>query len=165
MEVAVRFMEKGDIPQISAIENRSFPSPWSQQAFLNELKNKFSVYFVATHENNLIGYAGMWLFSGEAHVTTIAVHPDFRGRGLGKMLMNTLIDYAREQGADTMVLEVRPSNIPALNLYKSLGFRNIGWRKNYYIETREDALVMMRNIGQENLDRQRGKSSDRERGC
>lgn len=157
MEVAVRFMKRDDIPQISAIENCSFPSPWSQQAFLNELENKFAVYFVAIHENNLIGYAGMWLFCGEAHVTTIAVHPDFRGRGLGKMLMNTLIDYAREQGADTMVLEVRPSNIPALNLYKSLGFRNIGWRKNYYIETREDALVMMCSIGQENSDRQRGE--------
>jgi len=153
VEVAVRFMEKGDISQISAIENRSFPSPWAEHAFLNELQNKFAVYFVAIHEDKLIGYAGMWLFSGEAHVTTIAVHPDFRGRGLGKMLMNTLIDYAKKQGADTMVLEVRPSNIPALNLYKGLGFRNIGWRKNYYIETREDALVMMRNIGPENLDR------------
>ncbi|MGB9791461.1 MAG: ribosomal protein S18-alanine N-acetyltransferase [Thermacetogeniaceae bacterium] len=156
-EVVVRFMEKEDIPEITAIENCSFPTPWSQQAFLNELKNKFAVYFVAVHEGKLVGYAGMWLFSGEAHVTTIAVHPDFRRRGLGKMLMKTLIAYATERGADTMVLEVRPSNIPAINLYKSLGFRNIGWRKNYYIETREDALVMMCNLGRGGLESSKGE--------
>lgn len=166
MEVVMRFMKKDDIPQIVTIESCSFPSPWSQQAFLNELQNKFAVYFVAIHDGRLVGYAGMWLFAGEAHVTTIAVHPDFRRRGLGKMLMQTLIGYARGQGADTMVLEVRPSNIPAINLYNSLGFRNIGWRKNYYIETREDALVMMCNLGQESQERSKGEEKcDRKRGC
>lgn len=146
MDVAIRFMEKDDLPQISFIESCSFPAPWNDNAFLSELNNQFAVYFVALQGDTLIGYAGMWLFAGEAHVTTIAVHPDWRGQGLGKTLMKTLIDYARRRGAATMLLEVRPSNLPALNLYKNLGFRQIGWRKNYYVETHEDALVMMRKL-------------------
>ncbi len=150
-------MEIDDIPQILPIENCSFPSPWSYQAFCNELKNKFAVYFVALIEGRVIGYAGMWLFSGEAHVTTIAVDPAYRGRGLGRLLMSTLMEYARVQGADTMVLEVRPSNVAALNLYRSLGFRQIGLRKNYYIETREDAVVMLRNLQQETFLEQRNE--------
>ncbi|MDH7577900.1 MAG: ribosomal protein S18-alanine N-acetyltransferase [Bacillota bacterium] len=150
-------MKLSDITQILTIENCSFPSPWSYRAFLSELKNKFAVYFVAVLNHQVVGYAGMWLFSGEAHVTTVAVDPGFRGRGLGRLLMNTLMEYARVQGAETMVLEVRPSNLAALNLYKSLGFRQIGWRKNYYIETGEDALVMLRNLQQETFLKQRNE--------
>ncbi len=157
MEFTVRAMERGDIPRILMIENCSFPSPWTYQAFSSELKNKFAVYFVVLADNEIVGYAGMWLCPGEAHVTTVAVHPEFRGRGLGKLLMKTLIEYSRVRGAATMVLEVRPSNVAALNLYKSLGFRQIGWRKNYYIETREDALVMLRNLQQETFLKQRNE--------
>lgn len=146
MEDIIRPMVKKDIEQILAIENCSFPSPWIENSFLNELQNKFAVYYVALRGDQLIGYAGMWLFSGEAHITTIAVHPDFRGQGLGKIMMDILTNHARDVGAETMLLEVRPSNIPAINLYKGLGFRRIGWRKNYYTEIHEDALVMMRNL-------------------
>lgn len=150
MEIEFRFMGKGDIAQILAIENVSFPTPWAECAFLNELKNKFAVYYVAVQEGRVVGYSGMWLFSGEAHITTIAVHPDCRGQGLGKMFMDTLINHAREHGASTMILEVRPSNASARCLYKKLGFRQIGCRRNYYLETREDALVMLLNLLPEN---------------
>lgn len=150
MGLELRNMEKGDIPEILAIENVSFPTPWVEHAFMGELKNKFAFYFVAIHDGKVAGYCGMWLFSGEAHITTIAVHSDCRGQGLGKMFMNTLINHARGHGATTMLLEVRPSNSSARTLYKNLGFRQIGCRKNYYIETREDALVMMLNIMPEN---------------
>lgn len=146
MEIAFRFMEKGDIVQILAIENTSFPAPWAEFAFVNELKNKFAVYYVAVQDGQVLGYAGMWLFSGEAHITTIAVHPDRRGQGLGEMFMNTMINHARGHGATTMILEVRPSNATARCLYKKLGFRQIGCRRNYYLETREDALVMLLNL-------------------
>jgi ribosomal-protein-alanine N-acetyltransferase len=139
-------MEKGDIPAIVAIENVSFPTPWADHAFLSELKNKFALYTVAVHDDLVVGYCGMWLFSGEAHITTIAVHPDWRGQGLGKTFMSTLIDTARNRGATTMILEVRPSNSSARILYKNMGFRQIGCRRNYYLETREDALVMMLNL-------------------
>jgi ribosomal-protein-alanine N-acetyltransferase len=111
----IRNMEKRDIPEIMAIENVSFPAPWAEQAFLGELKNEFAFYCVVIHEGKVAGYCGTWLFSGDAHITTVAVHPDCRGQGLGKMLMHTLIRHA-------------------------------GCRKNYYIETREDALVMTLDI-------------------
>lgn len=146
MDVVIRHMKKEDIEQIMAIESRSFPSPWAKTAFVSELQNNLAVYFVALHNEKVVGYAGIWLFLEEAHVTTIAVHPDFRGRGLGRLLMDVLIDYARARGAETMMLEVRPSNYVALSLYKSLGFRQIGRRKNYYSETREDALVMQLSL-------------------
>jgi ribosomal-protein-alanine N-acetyltransferase len=146
VKIELRNMEKGDIPEILAIENASFPTPWADYAFLSELRNKFAFYTVAIHDGKVVGYCGLWLFSGEAHITTIAVHPDWRGQGLGKIFMNTLINNARCHGATTMILEVRPSNSSARILYKSLGFRQIGCRRNYYLETREDALVMMLNL-------------------
>lgn len=146
MEFGLRLMEKGDIAQILAIENVSFPTPWAEYAFLSELKNKFAVYYVAAHEDKVVGYSGMWLFSGEAHITTIAVHPDWRGQGLGRAFMDNMINRARDRGASTVILEVRPSNAAARCLYKKIGFRQIGCRKNYYLETREDALVMLLNI-------------------
>jgi ribosomal-protein-alanine N-acetyltransferase len=146
VEIELRNMEKGDIPEILAIENVSFPTPWADHAFLSELRNKFAYYNVAVHDGKVVGYCGMWLFSGEAHITTIAVHSDWRGRGLAKTFMNTLINHARSHGAITMILEVRPSNSAARILYKNMGFRQIGCRRNYYLETHEDALVMMRNL-------------------
>jgi ribosomal-protein-alanine N-acetyltransferase len=146
LEIEFRNMEKADIPGIMEIENASFPTPWAEHAFLSELKNKFAVYYVAVCEGRVAGYCGMWLFSGEAHITTIAVAPDCRGQGLGRMFMNTLITHARGHGASTMILEVRPSNAAARILYKTMGFRQIGCRRNYYLETREDALVMMLNL-------------------
>lgn len=148
VEVTVRPMEMRDISQIVAIENCSFPTPWRCYAFVNELRNKFAVYFVALNYEQVVGYAGMWLFPGEAHVTTIAVHPSYRGKRLGKLLMNTLIENATAYGAQTMVLEVRPSNVKAINLYRGLGFRQIGLRRNYYMETQEDALVMLKSLQQ-----------------
>jgi ribosomal-protein-alanine N-acetyltransferase len=146
VEIELRNLAKDDIPAILAIENASFPTPWADHAFLSELKNKFAFYTVAIHDGQLVGYCGMWLFSGEAHITTIAVHPDWRGQGLGKTFMNALINNARSHGATTMILEVRPLNSSARILYKSLGFRQIGCRRNYYLETHEDALVMMLNL-------------------
>lgn len=151
--VAVRYMEKGDLDEVLRIERSSFPAPWTETAFLSELENKYAHYFVLLLEGRIIGYAGMWMFAGESHVTTVAVAPEYRSCGYGRMLMNLLIDYSREHGVDTMVLEVRVSNIPAIKLYSSLGFRKIGIRRNYYAETREDAYVMLLQLrGWENRE-------------
>jgi len=146
LEVTIRPMEVWDLPQVLNIENCSFPVPWSYRAFVSELNNSYSVYFVAVAGEAVVGYAGMWLLPGEAHVTTVAVHPDYRGRKIGRKLMNTLIEFAKYRGAQTMLLEVRPSNLPARKLYQSLGFRQIGLRVNYYAETGEDAIVMLKDL-------------------
>ena len=132
------------------IEQCSFPAPWSAKAFLSELENKFARYFVLLEVGRVIGYAGMWLFAGEAHITTIAVHPNYRNQGYGRLLMNFLIDFSQDHGVDTMILEVRVSNIPAIKLYSSLGFKKIGIRKNYYLEIHEDAIVMLRKFNEQN---------------
>lgn len=124
-DVSIRFMEKKDIEQILLIEQRSFPAPWTSKAYYSELQNKFARYFVLLDQERVIGYAGMWLFAGESHITTIAVHPDYRSCGYGRMLMMTLIEYSKKHNADTMVLEVRVSNSAAIRLYDSLGFKKI----------------------------------------
>jgi ribosomal-protein-alanine N-acetyltransferase len=149
-DVSIRFMEKKDIEQILLIEQRSFPAPWTSKAYYSELQNKFARYFVLLDQERVIGYAGMWLFAGESHITTIAVHPDYRSCGYGRMLMMTLIEYSKKHNADTMVLEVRVSNSAAIRLYDSLGFKKIGMRKNYYKETHEDAIVMLRHLKKDN---------------
>jgi ribosomal-protein-alanine N-acetyltransferase len=99
-DVSIRFMEKKDIEQILLIEQRSFPAPWTSKAYYSELQNKFARYFVLLDQERVIGYAGMWLFAGESHITTIAVHPDYRSCGYGRMLMMTLIEYSKKHNAD-----------------------------------------------------------------
>lgn len=158
--VTIRFMKKSDIEEIMLIEQCSFPAPWSAKAFLNELQNKFARYFVLLDQGKVVGYAGMWLFARESHVTTIAVHPNYRNQGYGRMLMNFLIEFSRGEDVDTMILEVRTSNIPAIKLYSSLGFKKIGIRKNYYLETHEDAIVMLRKFNEENCTEEDEKVAD-----
>ncbi|MDD2555596.1 MAG: ribosomal protein S18-alanine N-acetyltransferase [Syntrophaceticus sp.] len=148
--VSVRFMEEKDIKQILLIEQCSFPAPWTSKAYLSELQNKFARYFVLLDQERVIGYAGMWLFAGESHITTIAVHPDYRSRRYGRLLMVTLIEHSMKHNIGTMVLEVRVSNNAAIRLYHSLGFKKIGMRRNYYKETREDAIVMLRHLKEGN---------------
>lgn len=92
--------------------------------------------------NQIVGYGGLWLTVDEAHVTTIAVDPRFRGRSLGELLLNSLIDHALELNATWMTLEVRVSNVQAQNLYLKYGFRAAGTRPRYYTDNGEDALIM-----------------------
>lgn len=91
---------------------------------------------------SIVGFAGLWLMVDEAHVTTIALHPDYRGRGLGELLLATLIDISYDIGAKWVTLEVRVSNTTAKNLYRKYGFREAGLRHRYYSDNQEDALIM-----------------------
>ncbi len=97
---------------------------------------------VAQELASIVGFAGLWLMVDEAHVTTIALHPDFRGRGLGELLLVSLIDISYSIGAKWVTLEVRISNYTAQNLYRKYGFREAGLRHRYYSDNQEDALIM-----------------------
>ncbi|OGX68496.1 MAG: ribosomal-protein-alanine N-acetyltransferase [Paenibacillus sp. RIFOXYA1_FULL_44_5] len=142
-----RAMQAGDIPEIVAIEKEAFPTPWSADAFYNELHhNMFAHYLVMELNHRVAGYGGMWIIMGEAHITNIAVHRDFRGKKLGNVLMQEIQDTARMLGASKMTLEVRVSNLRAQNLYKKFGFRDAGVRKGYYSDNKEDALIMWANL-------------------
>lgn len=132
-----------DLDRIVEIEQRSFTLPWSRSSFHQELMNNpYARYIVMEHDGQIIGYCGMWLVMDEAHITNIAVLPEFRGKKLGEALMKQAMALAREEGAKTMTLEVRVSNIVAQSLYRKLGFLNGGIRKRYYSDNQEDALVM-----------------------
>lgn len=132
-----------DIPALVEIERLSFTTPWTAAAFHNELQdNALAHYTVAERGSRVIAYCGMWLIVDEAHVTNIAVHPQYRGKRIGEVLLTYVMTLARLKGADKMTLEVRPSNKAALNLYKKLGFVHEGTRSGYYQDDHEDAWIM-----------------------
>jgi [ribosomal protein S18]-alanine N-acetyltransferase len=138
-----RYLKEEDIDQILKIEELSFATPWTRQSFENELNmNQFAVYLVLEKEGQIVGYCGMWLIVDEAHITNIAVLPEFRGQKLGEAILRMIMEMAKKRGAKTMTLEVRVSNVVAQSLYRKLGFMNGGIRKNYYTDNYEDALVM-----------------------
>ena len=114
--------------------------------FLSELTQRSTrTYLVARHRGEVIGYVGMMFTGKEAHITNIAVDPDFHGRRVGSRLLITVVTEAMARGAETISLEVRVSNVAAQAMYRKFGFDVAGVRKGYYIETNEDALVMVVN--------------------
>lgn len=146
MNIAIRRMIACDIDAVVDVEQQSFSLPWSREAFVMEInKNELSYYLVMLDGKKVIGYAGMWIIVDEAHVTNIAILPEYHGRGLGKQLVNDLIQKARNRGAQRMTLEVRQTNEIAKRLYAGLGFVEAGIRRCYYTDTQEDAIVMWHN--------------------
>lgn len=146
-QITLRKMVEEDIDQILIIENESFATPWSRESFENELtKNRFALYLVLEDEEVICGYCGVWIIVDEAHVTNIALLPNYRGKKLGETLLTEIMKIAKEKGAKTMTLEVRVSNHVAQSLYRKLGFQDGGIRKNYYTDNQEDALVMWVNL-------------------
>jgi len=141
--VKLRKMLAEDLEAVMDIEYSCFTVPWSKEAFLMEIeKNIFARYFVVEFEGKIVGYGGMWMIMDEAHVTNIAVIPDFRGKGFGKKLVEILIHTANEEGIQRLTLEVRKSNEEAQNLYKKYGFNICGCRPRYYQDNDEDAMIM-----------------------
>ena len=141
--IVFRFMREEDIDQVLEIEHASFTTPWSREAFYNEVNmNKFAIYIVLEIDKKVVGYCGVWIVVDEAHVTNIAILPDYRGKKLGDALMQNLFEVAKTMGAKSMTLEVRVTNYIAQSLYRKFGFQNGGLRKNYYTDNHEDALVM-----------------------
>ncbi|MCZ0756478.1 ribosomal protein S18-alanine N-acetyltransferase [Anoxybacillus sp. J5B_2022] len=147
MEINFRPMTLDDLDGVLAIEKTSFTLPWSREAFYNELvHNRYAKYVVMEHDGRIIGYCGMWVVIDEAHITNVAVLPEYRGKKLGEALMRKMMEIAKQLGAVTMTLEVRVSNNVAQSLYRKLGFLNGGIRKRYYPDNQEDALVMWVNL-------------------
>ncbi len=140
-----------DIDEIVSLENRVYQFPWTRNVLLSEINGKsFShVYVARLHTDNgtagpLIGYNFFWLAADEIHILNIAVDPDYQGKGIGTSLMQFAVQLGLKRGAAKAFLEVRASNIPALRLYTKLGFTQIGLRKHYYSDNKEDAYVMQK---------------------
>lgn len=143
-----RPMKKIDLGAVAAIEESAYPFPWTLGIFKNCLKVGYSCW-VGEVEGVVAAYGILSLGAGEAHVMNVCVSPKFQGKGYGRQMMQHLIEIARGHRADMMLLEVRPSNKPAISLYRQLGFNEIGMRKGYYPAAgslREDALVLARML-------------------
>jgi ribosomal-protein-alanine N-acetyltransferase len=143
IEVVLVPMRRRHLRSVLRIEAQVYPRPWSLSLFVSELALRTSrAYFVARVDNSLVGYAGMMFAGDDAHVTTIAVDPEWHRHKVGTRLLVNLAREAARRGAHHLTLEVRVSNKAAQALYRQFGFRPAGIRKNYYVETNEDALVM-----------------------
>jgi len=145
-EYMVRKLTGHDLNELMVIENDSFSMPWSRQSYENELKNQWAEYLVCDWGGELAAFGGMWTVYEESHITNLAVAKKYRGRGLGRVLMQELERLARAKRANRILLEVRPSNTPALDMYKKLGYIPISVRREYYEDNREDALVMIKHL-------------------
>ncbi|MBR4069290.1 MAG: ribosomal protein S18-alanine N-acetyltransferase [Clostridia bacterium] len=144
MSFIVRRMTLADVPQVHAIETATFPTPWSEQSFIDEMtKNVCARYMVAEEDGQVIAFAGAWMILDEGHITNIAVSAPHRGKGVGKAVTDALKQYAANLGVQYMTLEVRRSNLVAQNMYRKLGFIELGYRKRYYEDNGEDALLMV----------------------
>lgn len=141
-KIKLREMKLNDIPAVVKLEESSFPTPWTYWIFFQELVSPQRFYIVAELEGKIIGYAGMSWVLDEGHITTLAVAREYRRQGIGSKLLEQLIKKARALGLRYLTLEVRESNIPAQKLYYKYGFVVEGKRRRYYLNPREDAVIM-----------------------
>ena len=143
MKREISLMRLEDVDAVHAIEEMCFAIPWSRNSFYREVtENACARYLVLREDDVPVAYAGMWFVLDEAHVTNIAVRPDRRGLGYGEEITRALIQLAADSGMTWMTLECRRSNEVAKNLYHKLGFVDVGFRKRYYADNNEDALIM-----------------------
>jgi [ribosomal protein S18]-alanine N-acetyltransferase len=140
----VRFepLSEAHIASIMEIEKVSNGSPWSERSFRNELEHPNGVFLVAMDGGRVIGYAGAWFVVDEAHITTVAIDPNYRRRGIGRALTIAILGEAKERSMACSTLEVRAGNEAAIELYQQLGYVTTAKRRAYYPDNQEDALVM-----------------------
>ncbi|MDR3051531.1 MAG: ribosomal protein S18-alanine N-acetyltransferase [Oscillospiraceae bacterium] len=142
-DYTIRPMAARDIEEVAAMEQSIFAMPWSRASFERELnENPVARYLVLEEGGRVAAYGGVWLIIDEAHVTNIAVRPDVRGKGYGEAIARALMKLAGETCMYMITLEVRRSNAAAQALYRKLGFQDVGYRKRYYEDNGEDALIM-----------------------
>ena len=135
-------MKAVHVPQVAALEKLCFADPWSENSVASELNNDLALWLVAMNDDTVVGYIGSQTVAGETDVMNIAVHPDWRRRGIAQSLIECLVVELKNRGSEALMLEVRASNAPAIALYEKLGFRQVGRRPNYYRNPKEDALIL-----------------------
>lgn len=145
--IEIRPMREPDLDAVMTIENASFPFPWSRKIYEDCLRVGYSCW-VAQKTEKTIAYAILSAAAGEAHILNLCVREDYRRDGVGRLLLNHLVQRASELHAQSIFLEVRPSNLGAYRLYEQEGFIEVGSRKNYYPaeEGREDAIIMAKEL-------------------
>ena len=130
-----------DLDQLFEIEETCFSHPWSKDSLRSELGSEHNIFLAAKVEENIIGFCLISVIAGEGTILQVAVHPEYRAKGIGKKLTSAAIEQAKELGTEVIFLEVRVTNTPARRLYQSLGFEKIDLRKGYYRDG-ENAIIM-----------------------
>ncbi len=150
IKLIIEPMRTSDLDEVMEIEEYSFPTPWSREVYQYDIeRNSRARFYCARLEagKEIVGYIGSWFVMDECHIGTIATKKEYRELGIAKELIAFTAKTALQEGISYIILEVRINNIPAINLYKSLGFIQIGIRKRYYSDTGEDALIYVhRNL-------------------
>ena len=142
----IRKMEQRDVPAVAELEKICFSDPWSENSIAGELDNRLSCWLVAELNGSVVGYVGSQSVLDAADMMNIAVAPECRKQGIGKALIETLMEYLRQKKVIALLLEVRVSNISAIALYQNMGFEQVGRRPKYYRNPREDALIMRKEL-------------------
>jgi len=144
LPIVIRHMRAEDLEQVQAIDKVSFSMPWPASAYRYELfENLSSLLWVAeAPEARIAGMIVIWMIMDEAHIATIAVHPNYRARGISQRLLVSAMQEAIQKGAHSATLEVRASNTIAHQLYRRFGFQIVGSRTHYYKDNNEDAIIM-----------------------
>jgi ribosomal-protein-alanine N-acetyltransferase len=143
-ELTIGLMVESDIDQVHAIEKACFSTPWPRESFILEITENACARYIVLHEDgHAIAYGGMWFVLDEGHITNIAVRPDRWRMGYGAMVTQAMIRLAADSGMSFLTLECRRSNVVARKMYRKLGFIDVGYRKRYYADNNEDAIVML----------------------
>ena len=138
----IRKMTAREVPQVAELEKLCFAMPWSEKSVAGELDNPLALWLVAMDGESLAGYVGSQTVMDETDMMNLAVTPQFRRQGVGEALVNALVASLKELGSRCLTLEVRDSNVPARALYAQRGFAEVGRRRGYYRDPREDALIL-----------------------
>ena len=142
MDLKIEKMTSLHIEEIANLEKECFSSPWSADGLKSELDNNFARFFVASSDEKIAGYIGSHNILGEVYITNVAVFSEFRRNGIGKTLVEFLVNEMKKENADFVTLEVRKSNLNAISLYEKCGFQKVGERKGFYEKPIEDAILM-----------------------
>ena len=152
---AVVWLDHAFLPQVLALEPLAYTHAWSPKLIEGEFAKEVSFRWGLLLHGQLVGYCFSYLVMDELHVLNLAIHPEWQGRGLGRLLLESVLERAVSRGAAYVTLEVRRSNLIAQSLYTSLGFTEAGVRKNYYRDNGEDALVLDRELAAREMPTQR----------
>ena len=143
--MTIEILNETHVAAVAALEKLCFADPWSLSSIASELNNPLALWLVAVEDGDLIGYIGSQSVMGESDMMNVAVHPDHRRKGLGEMLVLALCEALSGENT-SLALEVRSSNAPAISLYEKLGFVQVGLRRNYYRNPKEDALILRKEL-------------------
>ena len=142
MEVNIKPLTEEYVDQVCVLEEEAFSMPWHRESFLEMIANENACYLVALIGEEVVASCGLRHIVGEGEITNVVTKNTMRGQGIGKQILEKLLEEGAKMGAEAFTLEVRVSNAPAIHLYESLGFVSEGVRKNFYEEPTEDALIM-----------------------